>query len=210
MNALLALAAGISLAANDDMHLSYSEFSEIFPPTTIVEEPQASDDDFIRALYTPFNEHLYNASYELDSLDVNLGYSIGIGKFGNLISGELLNLTMLRASMVSEHAKLHLEYSVNTSEFSGDFLEGLFTIKNVLGFSAEFPVCGFSPEIYANLRTRHLLSAGNEEIEMRAGLRAEYSFLRHFSVSAFYEHEWDIGGNPSDIDRGGLGFVFSY
>lgn len=209
MNTLLALIAGISLNVPDaDMRLSYPEYNEIFPPEIALWEPQEQDDDFLRLVYMPFRGHLFSASFDSSSDDINFGYSMGIGKFGNLMSGELLNITMLQASMVSEHARLHLEYSVNTSEFSGDFLEGLFTIKNVLGFNAEFPVCGFTPGVYANMRTRHLLSAGDEDIDLRLGLHAEYAFLEYFAVSAFYEHEWISGS--SEIDRAGLGFSFSY
>lgn len=204
MNTLLALIAGLSLNV-DDAHLSYSDFNEIFPLSAAEEA-----DDSPQAFYNSSNEHIYTDSYNFASGNVSMGYSIGLGRLGNLMSGELLNLSMIQGSMVSDYARLHLEYSMNTSEFSGDFLEGLFTIKNVLGFSAEFPVYGFTPRVYANMRTRHLLSAGDEDIDIRIGLHAGYSFLKHFSVSAFYEHEWKIDGNPADIDRAGLGFVFSY
>ncbi|MDD4877897.1 MAG: hypothetical protein PHO02_02580 [Candidatus Nanoarchaeia archaeon] len=207
MNALLAIAAGISLGANDNLNLSYSELSEIFPPPVSANEISDDRDNFS---YSPFQHHFYSSSYFTSSGGFDFGYSFGIGKLGNLMSGEILNLTMLQGSIASEHARFYLDYSVNTSEFSGDFLEGLFTLKNVLGFSAEFPVSGFTPKVYANMRTRHLLSIGNEEIQLRAGINAGYAFLEHFAISVFYEHEWNIGREPDNLDRGGLGFVFSY
>lgn len=169
-----------------------------------------SDDNLAAIVFRPFEAHLYSSSFNFFYGDFTLGYSFGVGKFGNLLSGELLNLTMFRGFIDSEHARISLEYSLNTSDFRGDFIEGLFTLKNSFGINASFPFYAVEPGIYAYVNARHFFFSGNDDISLKAGARICYSFLGHYNISAFYQHEWNMELSPSDIDRVGLNFTFSF
>lgn len=121
---------------------------------------------------------------------LSFGYSLEAGGIGNIMAGEMFLVAMFQGSIITNYVNLNLDYMLTTVDFEHNILNGIVSIRNKAGLSADFSVRDFTLSVYANCKTRHSVFTLLDKLDLIAGARATYHVFEHMDVYSFYEHSW--------------------